>query len=278
MPELRYRTIRGWAEGTHALNWLNNVFEKETSPPGRPERGQRRDRSQKRLLLVDSQFPMTPEFCVTCWERNVICLCVPRKGAEYLNPCKNGIFDALNKLYTEHMKKQLRHKSPHTISPSQFAAFIDLELGFPDRETESTEAWSNSCLFPPSPSRLMERRRGDRIRSQTFEPNGPIRARRRHISPDESNDVEQTTADNNAEEGDNVIAVIVPQEQEVPEEPEVPANPTDTEHNPEQSESEQSSSEEENSNAHVPITPSRTRSGQKPPNQSRPANQSYQAL
>ncbi|CAG7947744.1 unnamed protein product [Penicillium nalgiovense] len=253
MPELRYRTIRGWAEGTHALDWLNSVFEKETSPPGRRERGQRRGRSQKGLLLVDSQFPMTPEYFVTCWERNVICLCVPRKGTEYLNPCKNGIFNALNKLYTEHTKKQIRHKSPHTISPSQFAAFIDRELGFPDPETESTETWSNSCLLPPSPSRLMERRTGDRIRSQTVEPNRPTRARRRHISPDDSNNMEQTTADNNAEEGDNVIAVIVSQEQvpstqslqgpqpremptqEVPEEPEVPANPTDDEHNPEQS-------------------------------------------
>ncbi|KAJ5466210.1 hypothetical protein N7530_009997 [Penicillium desertorum] len=254
---ISYNTT-GWAEGTHALDWLNSVFEKETSPPGRRERGRRRDRSQRRLLLVDSQFPMTAEFFVTCWERNVICLCVPRKGSEYLNPCKNGIFDALDKLYAEHMKKQLRDKNPYTISASQFAAFIDRELGFPDRESESTEAWSNSCLLPPSRSRLMERRTGDRIRSQTVEPNSPTRARRRHISPDESNDAEQTTADNNSEEGDNDIAVVVPQELEVPEEPEVLENSTDTEHNQEQSESEQSSSEEENSNAHVPITPSRT--------------------
>jgi hypothetical protein len=226
---------------------------------------------------------MTAELFVTCWERNVICLCVPRKGSEYLNPCKNGIFDALVKLYAEHMKKQLRDKNPYTISPSQFAAFIDRELGFPDRESESTEAWSNSCLLPPSRSRLMERRTGDRIRSQTVEPNSPTRARRRHISPDESNDAEQTTADNNSEEGDNNIAVVVPQEQvpspqslqssqprelpaqEVPEEPEVLENSTDTEHNQEQSESEQSSSEEENSNAHVPITPSRTRKRPKTP-------------
>ncbi|KGO66600.1 hypothetical protein PITC_079720 [Penicillium italicum] len=278
---ISYNTT-GWAEKTHALDWLNTVFEKETSPSGPRERGQRRDHSQRRLLLIDSLFPVTPEFFVACWEKNIICLCVPKKGSEYLNPFENGIFDALDKLYAEHMKKQLRQKCPYTISPSQFATFIDRELGFPDRDTESKEAWFHTCLLPPSRARLLNRRTGDRIRSQTVEPNSPSRARRRHVSRDETDDIEQTATDNNAEEGDNAIAVIVPQEQvpsprslqgsqpretpaqevseepEEPEEPELSENSSDTEHSSEQSESEQSSSEGESSNVQVPVTPSRT--------------------
>ncbi|KAI3225713.1 hypothetical protein DTO012A9_5830 [Penicillium roqueforti] len=269
----------GWAEKTHALDWLNSVFEKETCPFGRRERGQR-DRSQRRLLLIDSQFPVTPEFFVTCWERNVICLCLPKKGSEYLNPFENGIFNALDKLYAEHMKKQLRQRCPYTISPSQFATFIDRELGFPDRSTECTNAWFVTCLLPPSRTRLIKRRTGDRIRSQTVEPNSPIRARRRHVSPDE----------NNVGEDDDPISVIVHQEQissrrslqgpqhrgtptqEFPEELEASENSSDTEHDSEQNEPEQSSSEEESSYFHVPITPLRTPRQLKTPKSSRKLN------
>ncbi|OQE39252.1 hypothetical protein PENCOP_c007G05621 [Penicillium coprophilum] len=49
----------GWAEKTHALDWLNSVFEEETSPSGSRDRGQRRERKQRHLLLIDSQFPVT---------------------------------------------------------------------------------------------------------------------------------------------------------------------------------------------------------------------------
>ncbi|KXG53441.1 uncharacterized protein PGRI_004910 [Penicillium griseofulvum] len=282
---ISYNTT-GWAEKAHALDWLNSVFEKETSPSGSRDRGQRRDRRQQRLLLVDSQFPMTAEFFVTCWERNVICLCLPKKGSEYLSPFENGIFDALDNLYAEHMKKQLRQKCPYTISPSQFATFIDRELGFPDRDTESKEAWFHTCLLPPSRSRLINRRTGDRIRSQTVEPNSPNRSRRRPIT-DETNDTEQITAGNNTEEVDDDITILVPQEQvpspqslqgsqprerpaqEVPEEPEISGDSSDTAHNSEPDQSEQSSSEDETPDVTVPITPCRTPNRPKTPKSSR---------
>ncbi|KAJ5473158.1 hypothetical protein N7475_002724 [Penicillium sp. IBT 31633x] len=291
---ISYNTT-GWAETTHALDWLNTVFEKETSPSGRRDRSQRRDRTQRRLLLIDSSFPVTPEFFVTCWERNVICLCVPKKGSEYLNPFENGIIDALDKLYAEHMKKQLRVKTPYTISASQFATFIDRELGFPDRESEAEEAWYHTCLLPPSCPRLLNRRKGDRIRSQTIEPNTPTRARCRHIYLDQTNAVEEASSISHVEEGNLVASTTVPQEmapspqslqspppretpaEETSEEPENAVDPEDiegsegsdgTEQTAEQDESEQSSSDE-NSNANVPVTPLQTPKRIKTPKSSR---------
>ncbi|KAJ5964030.1 uncharacterized protein N7479_003906 [Penicillium vulpinum] len=206
--KISYNTT-GWAENAHALDWLNNVFMKEIESSQSGMRGS----SQYRLLLVDNLFPVTPEFFVTCWEIKVICLCVPQKGSEYLSPFENGIFDGLDKLYAEHMKKQLREKQeeslrdgqrgrqreklPYTISASQFAIFICRELGSVVRVTESKRAWLNTCLLPPSQERLINRRKGDRIRSQTVEPSSPLRGRRRRGSFDETNYTELTTNDNN---------------------------------------------------------------------------------
>ncbi|CAI7623438.1 unnamed protein product [Penicillium glandicola] len=180
------------------------------------------------------------------------------------------------------MKKQLRQKCPFTISPSQFATFIDRELGFPDRDTESKEAWFHTCLLPPSRARLLGRCTGDRIRSQTVEPNSPTRARRLHVSRDEVNDTEEITADNNTEEGDNDVVAIVPHEQiasprslqgsqpmEVATQEVVPENLSHTDQNSEQDESEQSSSEEESSSVAVPVTPCRTPKRPKTPKSSR---------
>ncbi|KAJ5788746.1 hypothetical protein N7457_003736 [Penicillium paradoxum] len=217
---ISYNTT-GWAETTHALDWLNSVFERETSSSLRRNRGQRRDQNQHRLLLIDESFPVTPEFFVNCWERKVICLCIPKKGSEYLNPFDNGIIEALDKLYAEHMKKQLReHMTPHlqlqgpyTISASQFATFVDRELSYPDREEESKGAWSQACLIPADGDRLLSRRKGDRIRSQTVEPNTPTRAYGRHTYLDTSSGTENTNAATDVEEASIAASVIVPQDQ-----------------------------------------------------------------
>lgn len=199
----------GWAETTHALDWLNSVFEKETCSSGRRHRGHRQGQDPRRLLLIDDSFPVTPEFFVTCWERKVRCLCIPKKGSEYLNPFDNGIIGALDKLYAEHMKKQLRTRTPYSISASQFATFVDRELSYPDREDESREAWYHACLLPPSGPRLLNRRKGDWIRSQTIEPNTPTRARGRHTYLDDPNDSTTATV-TNAEEAIPIASVVIP--------------------------------------------------------------------
>ncbi|KAJ5503680.1 hypothetical protein N7463_006554, partial [Penicillium fimorum] len=62
-------------------------------------KGNKQDRGQLRLLLVDSLFPVTPEFFVTSWEMNVICLCVLKRASEYLSPFESGTLDSICDLH-----------------------------------------------------------------------------------------------------------------------------------------------------------------------------------
>jgi hypothetical protein len=74
-------SLDGWPEPFHLLNWLDLIFEPASNPSGKVGGD-----APRRLLLIDGyKFRIDPEFFVTCWQKNIFCVCIARDGASFFN-------------------------------------------------------------------------------------------------------------------------------------------------------------------------------------------------
>ncbi|KAJ5103199.1 hypothetical protein N7532_003728 [Penicillium argentinense] len=165
----------GWADETHALDWLKTVFD----PISKERINSAR---MHRLLLVDSRrFQVTTDFENYCERRQIVCLCIPKRTQEMFSPFYCGIFDSLANIFIEHMKQKLHQsrKDTFTIDPKAFVDFINTQLASRQRLSESKDAWLKTCLMPVDRAALKNRFRG---RQATL----PPQTQEAVVAPDDS--------------------------------------------------------------------------------------------
>lgn len=150
-------TQSGWAEANHALDWLKTVFEPETRPKGR--------REALRILLISHRFRIVfPEFEKFCWDHRIACLSFPKNDQQFFNPIENIAFGAMQKSYTDYMRKRFSDNNENaiTLDVGEFASWIDGEVASSKRAEEAADVWRQSCLVPLDEFRLRNCLQGNR--------------------------------------------------------------------------------------------------------------------
>ncbi|OQD91282.1 hypothetical protein PENSOL_c056G12022 [Penicillium solitum] len=150
-------TQSGWADSTHALDWVKTVFEPETRPRGR--------RQIWRILLISQRFRIVfPDFETFCWEHNIACIAFPKNEQRFFNPMENIAFGPMQKSYTDYMRKRFsdNNENATTLKMAEFASWIHGEVASSTRVKEAADVWRQSCLVPLDENRLRNCLQGNR--------------------------------------------------------------------------------------------------------------------
>lgn len=87
----------GWTDQELGTAWLKHCFIPQTAHI-----------DGKKLLLLDGHnWHTSVEFIETCWNHDIIPLCLPPHTTHFLQPLDVGVFGPLEKAY----KKQLEHRN-----------------------------------------------------------------------------------------------------------------------------------------------------------------------
>ncbi|KAJ5976744.1 hypothetical protein N7501_000086 [Penicillium viridicatum] len=116
-------TQSGWAESTHALDWVKTVFEPETRPRGR--------RQLWRILMISQRFRIVyPDFESFCWGHKIACISFPKNEQKFFNPMENIAFGPMQKSYTDYMRKRFSDNNENaiTLGMAEFASWIQGEM------------------------------------------------------------------------------------------------------------------------------------------------------
>lgn len=150
-------TQSGWADSTHALDWVKTAFEPETRPRGR--------RQIWRILLISQRFRIVfPDFETFCWEHNIACIAFPKNEQRFFNPMENIAFGPMQKSYTDYMRKRFsdNNENATTLKMAEFASWIHGKVASSTRVKEAADVWRQSCLVPLDENRLRNCLQGNR--------------------------------------------------------------------------------------------------------------------
>lgn len=150
-------TQSGWAESTHALDWVKTVFEPETRPRGR--------RQLWRILMISQRFRIVyPDFESFCWTHKIACISFPKNEQKFFNPMENIAFGPMQKSYTDYMRKRFSDNNENaiTLGMAEFASWIQAEVASSTRVKEAADVWRQSCLVPLDENRLRNCLQGNR--------------------------------------------------------------------------------------------------------------------
>ncbi|KAG0153404.1 hypothetical protein PDIDSM_5257 [Penicillium digitatum] len=247
-------TQSGWAEANHALDWLKTVFEPETRPRGR--------REAWRILLIFYRFRIVfPEFEKFCWDHRIACLSFPKNDQQFFNPMENIAFGAMQKSYTDYMRKRFsdNNETAITLEVREFASWIDGEVSSSKRAEEAADVWRQSCLVPLDEFRLRNCLQGNRATAVPEDRTSILDSR---LYSDDPPIITRTRTTPRT----SVPLPVIPSTEELRprSSPEyTPPSPEQSRESQEgddsfESEDDQSSSERETFEHHQPITPCRT--------------------
>ncbi|KAJ5369146.1 uncharacterized protein N7496_008906 [Penicillium cataractarum] len=140
-------TLDGWVEPFHLLDWVNLIFDPKTNPTGATGKI-----APRRLLLLDGyKFPINPDFFITCWLKNIFCVCIARHGGQYFNPLNHGMFQRISDLYADWIMSQVEDEADEThefkADPREFAATIRRIMAHSTVKKEIAVGWERTCLF-----------------------------------------------------------------------------------------------------------------------------------
>ncbi|CEJ61195.1 hypothetical protein PMG11_09733 [Penicillium brasilianum] len=140
-------SLDGWAEPLHLLDWLERVFDPKTNPTGAVGK-----EAPRRLMLIDGyRFPISPEFFITCWLKNIFCVCITRHGAPYFNPLNHGVFACIEGLYADWIVAQVEAEGDELAGfkaePREFAAAISKFMKHSTVKKAIALGWRKTCLF-----------------------------------------------------------------------------------------------------------------------------------
>lgn len=256
-------TQSGWAEPTHALDWVKNAFEPETRPRGR--------RQSWRILMISQRFRIVyPDFETWCWEHKIACIAFPKNEQKFFNPMENIAFGPMQKSYTDYMRKRFSDNNENaiTLQTAEFASWIRGEVASSTRVKEAADFWRQSCLVPLDENRLRNCLQGNRAtaapedRSSIFD------------SRFDSDDTGQRMTSRQTPARTSVPLPVIPSTEALsrhstPEYSPPSPRPSQTQTTPEsqkaqesdddsESEEDESDSENETATNHHPITPCRT--------------------
>lgn len=140
-------SLDGWAEPFHLLDWVERVFDPKTNPTGAVGK-----EAPRRLMLIDGyRFPISPEFFITCWLKNIFCVCITRHGAPYFNPLNHGVFACIEGLYADWTVAQVEAEGDEPAGfkaePREFAAAIRKFMNHSTVKKAIAVGWRKTCLF-----------------------------------------------------------------------------------------------------------------------------------
>ncbi|OOQ89612.1 hypothetical protein PEBR_07613 [Penicillium brasilianum] len=139
-------SLDGWAEPFHLLDWVERVFDPKNNPTGAVGK-----EAPRRLMMMDGyRFPISPEFFITCWLKNIFCVYHPPWGA-ILQSVEPWLFACIEGLYADWIVAQVEAEGDEPAGfkaeSREFAAAISKFMQHSTVKKAIAVGWRKTCLF-----------------------------------------------------------------------------------------------------------------------------------